>query len=114
MKEEDFLFHFKDICSKLGGKLSRDSSGHPVCYLEGDAKLEGYPEFDAIGLEKRGEIVMSIHKFQSSPFVSAVIPPDMQARLEEKGFGEHFACLTTESAEICINERGDVVYLNIL
>ena len=103
-----FIDEFKDLCEKLRGKLSKDEKlGLPVCYLEDEAVLIGYPDFNAIYLEKKGESVLNIEGFNMTVWTSKYIPNTEEFR--EKSFGKYFACFKTKEAGICINERGDIV-----
>jgi len=102
----EFMDEFKDLCERLRGKLSKDELGLPVCYLEDEAVLIGYPDFNAISLEKKGETVLDIAGFDRTVLTSKYIPAQ---RFREKGLGRYFACFKTKVAGICINERGDIV-----
>jgi len=101
-----FMEEFKDICETLEGKLSEDELGFPVCYLEDDAQLVGYPDFRAISLEKKGETILDVAGFDRVVFPSKYLSPTAFAI---KGFGKRIACFRAKNAGICINESGDIV-----
>lgn len=121
-EEFEFEEEFRDLCRKLNGRLGEGSIGEMVCVLDG-AVIHGYPDFDSISVTKRGLDTLVVEGFKRTAMTRRFLKTGflstkrgLIAPIEK--FGKHIGCFIAEvdgaEADICLNEKGEIVYTRVI